>query len=190
MPLWRGGMQAMHEKIGTFAGYSIIGLGLVIEAIEHVEFIWSHVPKRLADMIDQKAVFLLLLVGFAVLFLRKREKALPKETPPTAAQTRAEANSGNATATGGSATIGPINFYSPPSPAPALPAPKEGPRLPVLEFLNSKNMVVPPGMLRIADAGSTVLMGEFHNPLRGINQRTPTACNVEMGLVPGHTLIR
>jgi len=109
----------MHDKTGSIAGYSIIGLGLVIEAMEHVEFIWSHVPNSVAAMIDQKAVFLLLWVGFVVLFLRKREDSSIEVLPPPS-QNKAEANSENATTTGVSVTqyFGSLQPVPSPSPTP------------------------------------------------------------------------
>ena len=57
-------------------------MGLILEALEHVALIWDHIPKKVAAVIDEKAVFFLVLLGFVVLLLRKRQEGAPKETPP------------------------------------------------------------------------------------------------------------
>jgi hypothetical protein len=81
----------MRERIGNILGASLVGVGILIEGLEHVEFVWNHVPKRVADMLDQKAVFFLILLGFVILWLRRHHKPVPEGQPATGSASRTDA---------------------------------------------------------------------------------------------------
>ena len=73
----------MHNKVSTALGYGFIAVGVLVEALTHVALVWDHVPPKVASMIDQKAVFFLVLLGFVILWLRKKQTSHTEATAST-----------------------------------------------------------------------------------------------------------
>lgn len=78
-----------ERRIQTIIGTAILAVGILITALEHVDFIWSHVPKKYADMIDTKVLLITILAGFVVLLLRRP----PATGYPTTSDVAEEAES-------------------------------------------------------------------------------------------------
>ncbi len=42
-----------EHRIQTVIGSAIVGVGFIVEALEHADFIWNHVPKKFADTAER-----------------------------------------------------------------------------------------------------------------------------------------
>jgi hypothetical protein len=70
----------MNHSIRKIIGVILLVFGIFIEALEHVDFVWSRIPEKYSRMIaDPKIVAILILAGFVVLLLGRSDKSSDRQ---------------------------------------------------------------------------------------------------------------
>src|SRR5450631_4086193 len=60
-------------KPKSLIGWCAVTVAVLLEAIEHVDFINSHLPQQLTKLINEPLIFVALLIGFGLVLVATRE---------------------------------------------------------------------------------------------------------------------